>query len=186
MNVVVAPEKYSLKPNDLKVFLGGGITGCEDWQSQTIASLQNKLSALPSWIYDNVVVFNPRRALFDVTDKNASVEQIEWEFMMLEQMDIFSMYFSSEQIQPICLYELGRNLLSMKSRFPESFLKRICISCPKEYERAQDVSIQTSLALFGEAQKFSLDEHCYIDGKLSPETHSQLIVNSIVSLFLEL
>lgn len=186
MKIVVAPEKYNLNPNDLKVFLGGGITDCEDWQSQTIASLQRELTVLPSQIYDNIVIFNPRRAMFDITDKNAAVEQIEWEFMMLEQMDIFSMYFSREQIQPICLYELGRNLLNMKARFPKSFLQRICISCPKEYERSQDVSIQTSLALFGEAQKFSLDEHCYIDGKLSPETHSQLIVNSIVSLFLQI
>ena len=43
--------------------------------------------------------------------------------------------------QPICLYELGRNLVMMQNRFPISFLNRIIVACSPDYSRSSDVYI---------------------------------------------
>ena len=57
------------------------------------------------------------------------------------------MYFcSGESDQPICMYELGRNILRMQMRFPSDWEKRIVISVEDGYKRKQDVIIQTDLA----------------------------------------
>ena len=57
------------------------------------------------------------------------------------------MFFTDgESDQPICLYELGRNLYKMMVRFPEDYPERIIVSCNKNYKRAFDVKIQTLLA----------------------------------------
>ena len=57
-------------------------------------------------------------------------------------MDIFSMFFAEgPSQQPICLYELGRNLVMMQNRFPISFLNRIIVACSPDYSRSSDVYI---------------------------------------------
>lgn len=48
--------------------------------------------------------------------------------------------------QPICLYELGRNIERMKQRFPDDWTDRIVITCDAKYKRVEDVIIQTRLA----------------------------------------
>ncbi len=184
MRIITAPEPYE-DADDIKVFLAGGITGCENWQSEVLDIISRKLEN-NMYFPNNIVFFNPRREVFQVDNKNLTTEQIEWEFNMLQKADIFSMYFSAQQIQPICLYELGRNLLNMKIRFPDTYLSRICITCPKEYERANDVYIQTSLALFGNTTEFQPDKYCYYDGKISSITHAQLILNCILAISLGL
>lgn len=74
-------------------------------------------------------------------------KQIEWEFNALENADIFSMYFTSGvSDQPICMYELGRNILNMQIRHPIDWKSRIIISIEDGYKRKQDVIIQTGLA----------------------------------------
>lgn len=142
MKIITAVEDYQLLDTDICVFLAGGITNCADWQKQVIELLSNKQNT------SNLVIFNPRRANFPIHDTNASLEQIEWEFKWLERMDIFSMYFSNGvSDQPICMYELGRNLMRMQMRFPENYMDRIVISCETEYKRKTDVIIQSRLAL---------------------------------------
>ena len=87
---------------------------------------------------DNVTVFNPRRDDFDVTDKNAEIEQIKWEHSWLTRCDIFSCFFeASESIQPITLYELGRYAKN-KNYDP-------VITVQKGYLRERDVLIQTAI-----------------------------------------
>ena len=83
---------------------------------------------------------------FDVTDISASRKQIKWEFEHLEKTDIFSIYFcNSGSVQPICLYELGRNIVRMQQRFPNDWEDRIVISIENGYSRYLDVVEQTSL-----------------------------------------
>lgn len=125
----------------ISVFLAGGITGCSDWQNTVVDELMD---------CKNLLIFNPRRKNFDVTDPSASRKQIEWEYQQLNNMDIFSMYFvGSDSVQPICMYELGRNLERMKNRFPDDWQKRIVIGIENGYLREQDVIIQSELALGG-------------------------------------
>ena len=100
---------------------------------------------------DNLIVFNPRRKNFPINDPSASLEQIQWEFDYLEQCNIFSMYFDgpTKSDQPICFYELGRNIERMKMKFPDDWDKRIIITGNYQFKRIDDVVIQTMLASNG-------------------------------------
>lgn len=143
MRVITAVENYTNgNPfREIKCFLGGGITNCPDWQSEVI----RRLETYPS--LDNLVVFNPRRPDFPIGDPNASYEQIAWEYKWLNQCDIFSMFFcDGPSDQPICLYELGRNLLLKQICCHSDQLNSVVISCHNDYKRKQDVEIQVALA----------------------------------------
>ena len=106
----------------------------------------------------HLVIYNPRRSSFDMENPYEQIRQIEWEFEMLELCDIFSMYFcESESVQPICMYELGRNLLKKKNdwvcRDEYQVLMMLpistCVTVEKGYSRINDVLIQTKLATNG-------------------------------------
>ena len=143
MRVITAPDMYIPKENDICCFLAGGITNCPNWQKEVIDDLNDRCDLSE----DNIILFNPRRENFPIGDKSAAYKQIEWEYDQLERMDIFSMYFSSgDSDQPICMYELGRNILRMQMRFPTDWEKRIIITADENYRRYQDVIIQTELA----------------------------------------
>jgi hypothetical protein len=146
MKIVVAPEDIICLQTEVKCFLGGGITTCPEWQKEISKVFANYDANHPQEL-DRLVVFNPRRDNFPIDDPNAAQQQISWEFNWLQKMDVFSMLFSAgESDQPICMYELGRNLQRMAMRFPTDFAERIVISCDPNYKRAQDVKIQTQLA----------------------------------------
>ena len=146
MKIVVAPEDIICLPTEVKCFLGGGITNCPEWQNEVASNFAKYNAKFPGEL-DRLVVFNPRRENFPIDDPNAAQQQISWEFNWLQKMDVFSMLFSSgESDQPICMYELGRNLQRMAMRFPTDFAERVVISCDPSYKRAQDVKIQTHLA----------------------------------------
>lgn len=146
MRVITAVEQFQDDAKAVKCFLAGGITNCPDWQSQVIENLKAYDAKFPGEL-DDLVIFNPRRANFPIDDPNASKEQIMWEFNWLEKMDIFSMFFTGgDSDQPICMYELGRNIYRMQMMFRTTFHKRIVISCDPTYRRANDVKIQTALA----------------------------------------
>jgi hypothetical protein len=159
--IITAPSTE--KPIYTSVFLAGGITNCKEWQNEVINELK----------LENISIFNPRQEHFDITDKNASFKQISWEFERLEQMDIFSMYFcNGESDQPICMYELGRNILRIQNRFPNDWEKRIIISVEDGYKRKQDVIIQMQLC----ASKL------FIETDADPVTHAFYIKNAIRKL----
>lgn len=140
MKVITAINEYQRKLNDIFVFLAGGITNCEEWQDIVIEKLKKE--------DDHLIIFNPRRKNFPIDNPNASLEQIKWEFDYLEQCDIFSMYFdgTSKSDQPICFYELGRNIERMKKKFSKNWFNRIIISVDSNFKRYSDVIIQTLLA----------------------------------------
>lgn len=159
--IIIAPSNE--KPLYTSVFLAGGITNCKEWQNDVINEL----------LYDKVSIFNPRREHFDVSDKSESNRQILWEYEHLEQMNIFSMYFCNDNSdQPICLYELGRNVVRMQNRFPSDWQKRIVISVEDGYRRKHDVIIQMSLC----APKL------FIDGNAEPRSHAHYIRTAIRKL----
>ena len=148
-------------PKFKSVFLAGGITNCKEWQKEVIENLE----------YEDVSLFNPRQEHFDVSDKNASYKQILWEFERLEKIDIFSMYYCNDNSdQPICMYELGRNIVRMQNRFPSDWEKRIVISVEDGYRRKGDVLIQTELAT---------QNKIFVETNGTPELHSQYIKRAI-------
>jgi len=126
--VIEAPKKF-FKANLTSLFLAGGITNCPDWQKEMIDMLKGE---------DDLVIYNPRRKNFPIHDPNAAKDQITWEYNYLKKCDMISFWFSRGSLNPIVLYELGIHGNSGK--------RLIFIGMDKEYERQQDVIIQTKLA----------------------------------------
>jgi Nucleoside 2-deoxyribosyltransferase like len=110
------------------IFLAGTIT--EDptnWQQLLVEALKD---------FD-IVIYNPRRAKFPMDDPSAALEQITWEYEMLNSASMISFYFAPDTISPITLLELGRFLMTQKP---------LAIGVAPTYKRKQDVEIQTRLA----------------------------------------
>ena len=157
--IIIAPSTE--QPKFISVFLAGGITNCKEWQKKVIEELE----------FSDVSIYNPRQEYFDISDKNASYNQIFWEFERLEKADIFSMYFCNDNSdQPICMYELGRNIIRMQNRFPTDWEKRIIISVEDGYKRKNDVIIQTGLAT---------NNIVFVESNASPDIHAQYIKRAI-------
>jgi len=127
MFYIEAPENLEDVSDFRKVFLAGGITGCPDWQ-QAIVELLHDTS---------VTLLNPRRADFPIGDPGAAKEQITWEYDYLRKADAILFWFPCETICPIVLYELGAWSVTNKPIF---------VGVHPQYQRRQDVEIQTGLA----------------------------------------
>ena len=162
---VTAPDEFQRKFG-VKVFLAGGITKCPKWQKDVIEYIEKhfELYCVEDLYvnetygnYSDLIIFNPRRDNFPIHDPSASQAQIEWEFNALERCDIFSMDFSSgESDQPICLFELGRNMCRMQDK-STNWRDRIVITVENGYRRKSDVIIQTKLATNIKVPEFSDD-----------------------------
>jgi len=129
-SICTAPNYDAIQGPSL--FLAGGITGCEDWQSEAIKLIlaSNKRCG---------TIFNPRRKLFDINDPTAAEKQIRWEYEMLMKARTILFWFPAGQLQPIALFELGR----WSSR---PLGKTIFVGCDPTYPRRQDIEIQMQLA----------------------------------------
>ena len=129
--IIEAPnEVYSLENNrNIRIFLAGGITNCPDWQSDVIDRLKDE---------PGITIYNPRRKNFPIGDPKAAEEQITWEYEKLADADVIAFWFSRGSLNPIVLYELGK--------WGNSSDTEIVIGIDPEYERKQDVEIQTMLA----------------------------------------
>ncbi len=146
------------------VFLAGGISNCKEWQKEVIGELES----------EDITIYNPRRDAFDIMDTSATNYQIAWEYERLEQMDIFSMYFcSGKSDQPICMYELGRNIVRMQNRFPSDWNKRIIIGVEVGYTRAIDVIKQIGLCA----------PDVFVHPDITPEIHARRIRKAVRQLF---
>jgi len=110
------------------LFLAGGITGCPNWQEDVVGFLRG-------FGYEGTLL-NPRRADFPIGDPGAAQEQIAWEHDSLRLADEILFWFPCETICPIVLYELGAWSVSDRP---------IYVGCHPDYERRQDVEIQTGL-----------------------------------------
>jgi hypothetical protein len=172
VTVVTCPEDVELASYNLvfaiPVFLAGGITNCEEWQKVVINYFKE------NWKHERGIIFlNPRRDSFDVTNPNATREQIEWEFSYLNTPCVlFSMYFSNSQSpQPICFYEMGRALAKEFSVDSFSGIRKndVFVATHKDFHRKADVLIQGELADYGSVPS-------EVD---SPEHYAQLLMEYI-------
>lgn len=139
MRYVEAPENYTfeehyhLRRNAERLFLAGGITGTADWQSRVVSGLED---------IDDLVIFNPRRADFPIDDPDAAYDQIRWEIEHFQKASMILFWFPPETLCPIALYELGRWTHPHKERWNQPTL---FIGTDPDYQRRQDIQIQTSL-----------------------------------------
>ncbi len=128
MKYVEAPERAQLHTKGERfLFLAGGISGCPDWQSEVAGFLRDV----------DITLLNPRRADFPIHDPNAAEAQIRWEHEHLRYADAILFWFPCETLCPIVLYELGA-----WSMVPH---KPIFVGVHPDYQRRQDVEIQTRL-----------------------------------------
>jgi len=126
MEIIEAPSSQSpISGNTL--FLAGGITNCPDWQAEILTMLRGE-----------VTIYNPRRKDFPIGDPAAARLQIEWEYRRLAEADMILFWFARGSLNPIVLYELGM--------WGNARWRKIFIGCDPEYQRDQDVRIQTELA----------------------------------------
>jgi hypothetical protein len=109
------------------LFMGGGISGCPDWQAQLVQELKDV----------DLVLVNPRRKVFDVQNAANTRLQIRWEYLMLRRCDGILFWFPCESICPIVLFELGTHLMAPG--------KPLFIGMHPEYQRRIDVEEQTSI-----------------------------------------
>jgi len=129
MKLLKAPGYYS-DDKEHVIFLAGGISSCPDWQKEVESHLKFAFE------HKNFLVVNPRRDNFDMADKRATVQQIEWEHKMLERCDTLLFWFPEETLCPITLYELG-NYTDKK--------KNLIVGVHDRYKRRVDVEKQTQL-----------------------------------------
>lgn len=132
---VTFPDE-SISKSPLKLFLAGGITNCENWQSEILKKFVEDSEKFE--YLHNVIVYNPRRQNFPMDNQEESEKQIIWEYNKLKESDIIAFWFSKGSINPISLYELGK--------WGNSTDKNTIIGIDIEYERKKDVEIQTKLA----------------------------------------
>jgi hypothetical protein len=123
--IIEAPTEYQEESRSL--FLAGGITHCPDWQADAIQRLEQS----------PLVLLNPRRCSFSLSDPNIGVEQIAWEHRHLRRATAILFWFPHETLCPIALYELGAWSMTSKPLF---------VGVHADYPRRLDVIEQTRLA----------------------------------------
>jgi hypothetical protein len=161
MIYIEAPNHEHDNNKDLpKVFLGGGITNCKDWQFDLVEDLRDL----------NCIVYNPRRKSFDLKDPNQSEIQIRWEHRYLSDSDIVVFYFSSETLCPITLFELGARLMS--NLF--SPYQSIYIYCESDYQRKFDVEFQTKLAQDSFVNSQEINYKLFGEGHYTPHLQDKI------------
>ena len=145
MKYIEAPERYLT--GEVSIFLAGGITNCPDWQQEMRELLKDL----------DIVVFNPRRKDFPIGDPTATKKQIEWEFEMLDRADMILFWFARGSINPIVLFEYGKWLMNLRNK---NNYKPIFVGIDPEYERKQDVELQTLFenSFYASKIKYSLED----------------------------
>jgi hypothetical protein len=126
LEVIEAPRAFD-SGQAVTLFLGGGISGCPNWQEEVILALKKPCRGL--------CLVNPRRTGLTLNDIDPK-QQIEWEYHALRQSDAIMFWFCEETLCPITLYELGS--WNMTSR-------KLFVGCHPNYKRKLDVEIQTGL-----------------------------------------
>lgn len=141
MEYIEAPEYYytdnfrAMNWDTAKksLFLAGGITNCPNWQKELVELLKDT----------DLIIFNPRRENFPIDDPKAVYEQIKWEYKYLANCKNISFWFSSGSLNPIVLFEYGRWSYIAKKFF--QYHRKVFVGIDPEYERRQNVEIQTKL-----------------------------------------
>lgn len=151
-------------PNRETLFLAGGISNCEDWQSyfcKKFESFNHKMCLemyleTAKYYADNaksLLVFNPRRENFDISKVEESQTQILWEFNRLRESKNIIFWFSEETVCPITLFEYGKHLVDSS--------QKLFVGTHKNYLRRFDLLFQTELVRPGLEIHDSLDDLIY-------------------------
>jgi len=136
---LTAPNRSeSFNPRFFTIFLAGGISGCPDWQTEIIDKFVDR--DIQGYVPD-ILLFNPRREEFDLSDATQTEIQIKWEFDHLRTADIVLFWFPKDSLCPIALFELGVELGKRQS----DTYKGLFVGCDPEYPRKQDIVIQYDL-----------------------------------------
>ena len=143
MRIVSPTEFYRTKESNDRptIFLAGGISGTEDWQSGVEDYFDLKCPSL--------ITFNPRCANFDIANPDDTRHQIMWEHRHLHAADAILFYFSPPTLCPITLFELGKMAMSGLPLF-------VCVH--PEYSRRSDVHVQLQFIRPDIVVVFTLDE----------------------------
>jgi len=128
MIVVEAPSRYRNRLGYPMLFMAGGITGAEDWQTKFLEELKD----------EELVVFNPRRKNFDISNEEVEAQQITWEFLHIAKANAISFWLPPQTLCPITLFELG-------SVLGEKTDRSIFVGCDPSYARIRDVKVQVGL-----------------------------------------
>ncbi len=135
MEIVQSPDIYhtahALRLRPPSLFLGGGISNCENWQYAFLFNLYKHREKSP------LVVFNPRRDDFEYTDENLR-QQTLWERRHIHMADAILLYFPKETLCPITLVELGL-VLGMPH-------KELFIGFEQGYQKTKEVVEQIKLS----------------------------------------
>jgi hypothetical protein len=137
MRLIEAPAEWTAEQTSL--FLGGGISGCPDWQARMIELLSGV----------DLVLLNPRRENYPWNDPAAAHEQIVWEHRHLRRATALLFWFPGETLCPITLYELGAWSMTSKPLF---------VGTHPDYSRRLDIVIQTGLVRPGVPVVSTLEE----------------------------
>jgi hypothetical protein len=130
IEIIQAPNITESK--GIKLFLAGGIRNCPKWQDELIEKLTNEQRIKDEICEDiKILIFNPR-----CKDIPVERDQIIWEDKHMKNADIIGYWFSVGSPNPITLFEYG---VYLKSK------KRLVVGCHPEYEKKNNVLIQTEL-----------------------------------------
>lgn len=127
--VQAVKDWYIPSQREFSVFLAGGISNCPNWQERAVQRLMATNN-------DRMVIINPRRGEFDLSNPKEAERQIEWEFAHLHIANIIMFWFPCETLCPITLYEYGRWINSVKMIFA---------GCHPDYARKFDLIVQSRL-----------------------------------------
>jgi hypothetical protein len=143
MRLIQCPDVFTsqIGGRELPLFLAGGITGTKVWQDDLI----NLIGDQP----ERLVIINPRRKNYDTLQPGIEEEQIKWEWEHIRKSSLMSFWFPPETLCPIALFELGKALNTSKPIF---------IGCDPNYQRKNDVIIQTRLERPWVKVVFSVEE----------------------------
>ena len=130
MRIIKAPMIWTQRIEEHSVFLAGGISKCPNWQEVVTSHIKFGFDQT------NLLVLNPRRDDFDVSNTKASEKQIVWEHDALNRCDTLLFWFPKDTPCPITLYELG-NYCEKKPN--------LIVGVDPDYQRKLDVTIQTRL-----------------------------------------
>jgi hypothetical protein len=139
MKYIECPRRYRRRKSDLTIFLGGGITSCPVWQTIMVDLLKDT----------DVTILNPRREHFDLAEPGIAFKQIKWEFDHMKIASAILFWFCAETLCPITLFEYGKWIAQNKPLF---------VGCHPEYQRKNDLLIQTRLVRKRQKIRFKLED----------------------------
>jgi len=151
VEIVQSPANES-RLDIIKIFLAGGISNCPNWQKDLCDRFLNDERLQ----YKDVIVFSPRCEEIPEEDP-----QVRWEYDKLNKSDIIGFWFSYGSLNPITLFEYGSYIRwhSWPLHYPQDKInKTLVVGCHSDYQRKNNVIIQTKLARPGLEIQNNLDD----------------------------